>query len=216
MAQISISGHLFNSSGAPIANASVVFQLINYGGNLPYVSGTNILAPVTVTFTTNGSGVFSGNIQGNDTITPSGTVYQVSYGSGVVASYSFTGAGPINLDSFPPLSQVPAPSGPLPSNILTSNNVFTGSNTFNSSITVNGAVFTALFSDAETPSGLINGSNVTFTLAHTPNPATSLMLFLNGVLQRAGAGNDYTIATATITMATAPITNDILLVSYRY
>jgi hypothetical protein len=66
----------------------------------------------------------------------------------------------------------------------------------------------------ETPSGTINGSNVTFTLANTPISGTE-MIFLNGILQDAGAGNDYTISGATITMLTAPATGDKLRVSYE-
>src|SRR5579862_5942152 len=56
----------------------------------------------------------------------------------------------------------------------------------------------ANFADQETPSGTINGSNTTFTLAHTPNPAASLTCFEDGVEQRAG-GADFTLATATLT-----------------
>lgn len=71
------------------------------------------------------------------------------------------------------------------------------------------------FADAEVPSGTINGSNVTFTLAHTPNPALSLNCFENGVQQRA-AGADYTLATATITYGAAPLTGTTLVCFYRY
>jgi hypothetical protein len=71
------------------------------------------------------------------------------------------------------------------------------------------------FSDNEVPSGTPNGVLTTFTLAHTP-VNTSLSLYLNGVLQQAGAGNDYTISTTTITMLTAPLTGDKLLANYRY
>lgn len=67
----------------------------------------------------------------------------------------------------------------------------------------------------ETPSGLLNGSNTAFTLAHTPT-AGDEMVFLNGILQNAGAGNDYTITGATITMLTAPLADDLLLVTYIY
>jgi hypothetical protein len=65
----------------------------------------------------------------------------------------------------------------------------------------------------ETPSGTINGSNTSFTLANTPVSGTE-MLFLNGVLQDAGAGNDYTISSATITMLSAPLSGDKLRVTY--
>jgi hypothetical protein len=70
------------------------------------------------------------------------------------------------------------------------------------------------FSDAEVPSGTINGSNVTFTLAHTPSPAASLQLF-NGIVQKAG-GIDFTLSGATITFTTAPSSGSVLQAWYRY
>lgn len=70
------------------------------------------------------------------------------------------------------------------------------------------------FVTREVPSGSINGSNVTFTLANTPT-AGSEEVYLNGVLQESGAGNDYTISGATITYLSAPLTGEKLRVSYR-
>ena len=72
------------------------------------------------------------------------------------------------------------------------------------------------FSDGETPSGTINGSNVTFTLAFAPSPTSSVQLYLNGL--RMDQGLDYTITGSTISFATAsaPQTGDVLLASYRY
>ena len=70
------------------------------------------------------------------------------------------------------------------------------------------------FVDKEVPSGSINGSNTAFTLANTP-VVGSEHLYLNGVLQESGAGNDYTISGANITMLTAPLTGEKLRVSYR-
>lgn len=55
----------------------------------------------------------------------------------------------------------------------------------------------------ETPTGAVNGANTTFTLAIAPL-AGSEEVFLNGLLQEPGAGNDYTISGATITFITAP------------
>ena len=71
------------------------------------------------------------------------------------------------------------------------------------------------FNDAETPAGLINGSNSIFTLAASPTPAASLQLYRNGVLQKASA--DYTLSanTITFTAASRPQTGDLLLASYR-
>jgi len=66
----------------------------------------------------------------------------------------------------------------------------------------------------EAPSGTINGSNVTFTLAGAPSPANTEQIFLNGLLQNVGAGNDYTISGATITFTSAPPTGSVILVNY--
>jgi hypothetical protein len=64
----------------------------------------------------------------------------------------------------------------------------------------------------ETPSGTINGSTTSFTLANTPISGTE-MVYQNGLLQDAG-GQDYSISTNTITFVTAPVTGDKLRVTY--
>ncbi len=71
----------------------------------------------------------------------------------------------------------------------------------------------AKFITRETPTGLVNGANVTYTLASTPIAGTE-QIFLNGLLQEPGAGNDYTISGGTITYLTAPVTGDRLRVNY--
>ncbi len=65
-----------------------------------------------------------------------------------------------------------------------------------------------------TPTGLINDSNTVFTLSAIPNPATSLELRLNGMILKAGAGNDFTLSGSTITMAVAPASGDTLTATY--
>lgn len=78
----------------------------------------------------------------------------------------------------------------------------------------NVAVLTAAnFVKRETPSGTINGTNTTFTLANTPITGME-EVFLNGVLQDVGGTNDYTISAATITFTSAPITGDKIRVNY--
>ncbi len=61
----------------------------------------------------------------------------------------------------------------------------------------------------EIPSGTIDGVNDTFTLTVAP---TLLMLFVNGVKVREGAGNDYTLSgnTITFTAGAIPKTGDSL------
>lgn len=76
------------------------------------------------------------------------------------------------------------------------------------------------YSDMETPTGLINGVNVTFTLAHSPSPAASTL----GFVRQGGAGAflpvvygiDFTLAGATVTMTMAPDASSDLRFSYRY
>lgn len=79
----------------------------------------------------------------------------------------------------------------------------------------NGVVAIVNYIVRENPSGSVNGSNATFTLANTPVSNTE-QVFVNGVLQNQGAGNDYTISTTTITFLTGaiPQTGDIVRVTY--
>ena len=77
------------------------------------------------------------------------------------------------------------------------------------------AVFTSHVVNLEVPSGNMNGSNMVFTLAHTP-VSGSVQVFWNGLLMKPGTGNDYTISGSTITFitATSPISTDNILVNY--
>lgn len=65
----------------------------------------------------------------------------------------------------------------------------------------------------EVPAGTINGVNATFTLANTPI-AGKEKIYLNGNRLFPGAGNDYTISAATITMLNIPSTGDRLTADY--
>ena len=74
------------------------------------------------------------------------------------------------------------------------------------------------FSENETPSGLINGVNATYTLAHTPI-TDSLKLYWNGI--RLLQGTHFTLSGSTITMLTGSIPQvntpvDYLIADYRY
>lgn len=72
-----------------------------------------------------------------------------------------------------------------------------------------------IFVDLETPAGLVNGVNLVYTLNQAPNPASSLHLFRNGILQRASV--DYVLNGNSITFlgVSTPQTGDQLLASYR-
>ena len=81
--------------------------------------------------------------------------------------------------------------------------------------TLSAAGSTAMFVDAETPSGTIDGVNTTFTLANPPAPTTSLTLFRNGLMQRAGI--DFTLSGTSITFVSGnvPRSGDMMRAYYR-
>ncbi len=72
------------------------------------------------------------------------------------------------------------------------------------------------FVDGEIPTGLLNGSNLQFTLNNTPSPQASLQLYRNGI--RLSSGVDFTLNSRTISFfyAATPQSGDALTVAYRY
>lgn len=72
------------------------------------------------------------------------------------------------------------------------------------------------FADQEVPGGALDGTNTTFTLAHSPNPLAALALFRNGMLQKLGF--DYNLSANVITFVAqaTPQPQDTLLANYRY
>lgn len=73
----------------------------------------------------------------------------------------------------------------------------------------------AAFSDAETPSGTIDGVNVVFGLANTPSPATSLEVFRHGLAMLRSVDFNLSGATITFQPGSVPQPGDVLEVFYR-
>lgn len=71
------------------------------------------------------------------------------------------------------------------------------------------------FAEAETPAGGIDGVNATFTLVTTPMPASSLKVFRNGLLQKAGIDYDLSVNTIIFRTESVPVPGDTLQVWYR-
>jgi hypothetical protein len=71
------------------------------------------------------------------------------------------------------------------------------------------------FVDAAALTGIVDGANTAFSLSSTPNPASSLAVYRNGMLQ--DAGSDYTVTARSVQFvpAAAPQPGDTLLASYR-
>lgn len=76
-----------------------------------------------------------------------------------------------------------------------------------------GGLSSSNFIVGEFPSGSINGINQNYTLAHTP-VVNSDAIYLNGIRQYKGLGNDYTISSNVITFTVAPSTGSVLLADY--
>lgn len=68
----------------------------------------------------------------------------------------------------------------------------------------------------EIPTGVVDGLNMVFSLAHAPSPSQSLMLYVNGVLQSEGMLKDYMLADNSIMTVTAPSINSQIVATYSY
>jgi len=71
------------------------------------------------------------------------------------------------------------------------------------------------FTDEEIPAGTLDGTNVTFTLSAVPTPASSLALYRNGVLQKAGLDFNLSGNIIQFLVVSTPQPGDTLLASYR-
>jgi hypothetical protein len=174
------------SSGTVTINAN--------GGGAVRTLTANTMATVTLI----AAGSAAGTWDPGTTATATGTVTSVS----VVSANGFNG------------SVATATSTPAITLTTTVTGVLKGNGTAISAATA-GSDYLAPSSRVtrETPSGTVNGSNTAFTLANTPIAGTE-EVYLNGVQQEPGAGNDYTISGTAITYLSAPLTGDKIRVSY--
>ncbi len=68
----------------------------------------------------------------------------------------------------------------------------------------------------EIPSGTINGTNDTFTLANTPRTTSSIKLHRNGNLQLQGVHYDMSTTTITFKAGKIPKSGNTLRAEYEY
>lgn len=173
----------------PITLATTALVFAQIGGSSGSVTSVSVVSA-------NGFAGSVANATSTPAITISTSITGLLKGNGTAVSAATSGT-----------DYAPATSG---SGILKGN----GSGGFSSATAGTDYVAPATFVDEEIPSGSINSSNTTFTLANTPI-AGSVKVYLNGLRQRVGAGNDFTISGSTITYLTAPATGDWLVVDYR-
>ena len=105
-----IQGNLLSGTGD-----YATFQLMNFGSNVPRVTGTNIVVQTQPLRVTSAQLVIGVTIQANDTITPATTFYRVTFFHSGQLFRSFdhriTGAS-YNLDSATPITTNPVVAAP--------------------------------------------------------------------------------------------------------
>jgi hypothetical protein len=72
------------------------------------------------------------------------------------------------------------------------------------------------FNDNETPGGIVDASNATFTLQAAPLPASSLQVYRNGILQKSGLDYVLSVNVVTFTSGAIPSPGDVLQAAYRH
>ena len=170
--------------------------------------GTNLTAlQTTVTNLSNTVSGLSSSVSGL-TSTVNGVTSTVSGLSNTVAAHA-TSIGTLTTNMGTVNSNVAA----LTTSLTNLTNIVSGlSATVNALSTVGSS---ALYADAQLPAGTLDGTNVTFTLASTPSPVSSLGLYRNGLLQAPAV--DFTLSGAVVTFLTGstPKVGDILQAFYR-
>lgn len=227
----SMGGNKLTNVGAPTAASSDAARIVDIETAISGLSSVykyrnvRVAATGNVTISNPGTGTFdSVALTANDTTL--GTILLPSQTTPAENGlYLFTGNGTAmtrltNADSWNefPGTLVSVNEGTLYADsrwFCTSNDGGTlGSTAITYTRDTTTGLTTSNFVDKEIPTGAINGSNTAYTLANTPTTGTE-HLYLNGILQESGSGNDYTISGSTVTMATAPLAGEKLRVTYR-
>jgi len=227
-----ITGTVADAAGTVLPSGTIILKLSQEGlGSLPVLLLTS---PPILCQITNGVIAAGCTVTGNDAISPVKTYYKVRIVSDSNQEYlperhfSITGtawnigtATPLATDTIAATAyQQVADEGTVLIQQRSLNFIGSGIACADNpalsrtDCTVSGTG--ANEANEEGPAGQINDINVTFTLAHSPSPATSLKLVLNGLTLRSGAGNDFTITANTITFAYAPTSGSNLITWYQY
>lgn len=105
---VTITGTMEDLTGT--ANAGkLVWTLVNFGDFLPEISGTMVLAELSVTTQAASNGTFSQTLWGNYQLSPSNTFYQLAVIGAdgtqvIVAAFQFNTAGSFDLSTLVPIS----------------------------------------------------------------------------------------------------------------
>jgi len=210
------SNFIFNKTSNTLTVNNLSGSLTRLANGLPYlIAGSN------VTITTGSNGSITINSTGG------GTTYTawVDAVSGVAdgVNTSFT----LSNTPYPSTSLAFFVNGVLQKQGASLDYTLSG-NTINTSLPPNSgsnllatyqyqATSAGLFTQwMETPLGATDGINFVFTLQNSPSPSSSLMFFVNGVLQKQGSTADYTVTGNTITMNYVPGVGSSISAIYQY
>jgi hypothetical protein len=197
--------NLVNGAGSALDTLNELAAALGNDANFATTINTNIATKLSLSGgTMSGAIAMGGNkITGLGTPTNAGDAATKAYVDSAVSAISFTAGDGINTITGGVISvKTPASSGIL----VNSSGV--------SLDTAQAAVnLASRWVIAEVPSGAINGSNTAFTIANA-FVSGKLVVYLNGLRQEVGAGNDYTVSGTTITFLSAPLTGDKVHVDY--
>jgi hypothetical protein len=235
-----ISGQALSSSGTPASYATVRVCPYTASG-IPCSPTSSLWSDLALTqsisnpYTTDQVGNYTFFVTCGSTY-----IVQIAVGSGVTYSYFESAACVGSSNAVVPAAQVPSglvngtntvftlSSTPVGGSVVFQKNgqVLTGYSISGATITlarapvstdtlyVNYFVSSSSSSyspNAETPGGVINGTNTAFTLTYTP-VGTSLLLQYNGQILEPNVG--YTLSGNTVTLTKAPVTGDVLYANY--
>ena len=158
---VTLGGTIRDIAGNPVAG-TVQIVLSNLGGWSPTIAGDSELAPLQVTATANGSGVWTVTLWGNYQISPANTFYTVTiYPAGSNAGswtsqFAFPSGGSFNLSNLTPVNAPILPPSQFlqPPVTLAANNTWTGTNTFDGAVNLgDGGSLAGTYSGSPTLSG---------------------------------------------------------------
>jgi hypothetical protein len=223
---VAVSGHVQIPDSSAPANTKIRFELIGCSNGQARVDGVAIFSDYHKDFDVI-AGAFSGTLYPNTSIDCNGTIGSTQYNERFLVNNQPTGPAvpyPVGPGAFVLESSNPAQTSPA---VVTPTAVVTnpqGSQTVNQPDSSHPLVVnflsvgscsgcTGAAISTRTITGTVNGINTIFTLPGAP-PAGGLLLFENGIIERVGAGNDYTLTGNTITFALAPAIGAQLLAMY--
>lgn len=204
-------------SGTDATNKSYVDNKFDAVSNLFSSKGT-VRVATTANITLSGTQTIDGvSVIAGDRVLVKNQSTASQNGIYVVAAGSWSRAEDMNVWSEVPGAWVTVQEGTANADTAWLSSANQGGTLETTAITWTNPITTGLstsnFVFDETPSGTVNGSNTTFTLANTPVAGT-VQLWIEGWKLVPGAGNDFTISGTTITLTTAPLTGERLYANY--